>query len=47
MEVASRYKLLRLRLFTLLTLFGLLVKIATAAPTAYTVKTALEPKSYI
>ena len=45
MEVASRYKLLRLRLFTLLRLFGLLVKIAIAAHIAYTVKTALEQKT--
>ena len=37
MEVASRYKLL-----TLFTLLRLLVKIATAAHTAYTVWTALE-----
>ena len=35
MEVASRYKLLIL--FTLLRLLSLLVKIATAAHTAYTV----------
>ena len=35
MEVASRYKLLTL--FTLLRLLSLLVKIATAAHTAYTV----------
>ena len=46
MEVASRYKLLRLRLFTLLRLFGLLVKIAISAHIAYTVKTALEQKGF-